>query len=215
VSGREIFKIREIERICRTTVEEKKFPGAAKVIKAKADKYLNQAWELHEHEDMELMKKFLQRKMEEEGCDALELAAVMLKMQVGDKSEEIPVDEYMTNRSRGRLGTRANGGRAREQKEGREFGRDSRRRGRRETEPGREDRRRNRGEAESYGNNRTRRRRDSEPGRDGRRWDRVEAEPGRDGRKRGRWETESGRNDRKRNKVEGESGGENRRRSRR
>lgn len=100
VSGKEIFKIREIEKICRTTVEEKKFPGAAKVLKAKADKYLNQAWELHEHEDMELMKKFLQRKMEEESCDALDLAAAMLKLQVGDKSEEIAVDEYVTRQKR-------------------------------------------------------------------------------------------------------------------
>ncbi|MBO5335628.1 MAG: DEAD/DEAH box helicase [Lachnospiraceae bacterium] len=105
VSGREIFKIREIEKICRTTVEEKKFPGAAKVLKAKADKYLNQAWELHEHEDMELMKKFIQRKLEEEGCDVLELAAAMLKMQVGDKSEEIPVDEFAVRRP-GRFGDR-------------------------------------------------------------------------------------------------------------
>ena len=105
VSGREIFKIREIEKICRTTVEEKKFPGAAKVLKAKADKYLNQAWELHEHEDMELMKKFIQRKLDEEGCDALELAAAMLKMQVGDKSEEIPVDEFAVRRP-GRFGDR-------------------------------------------------------------------------------------------------------------
>jgi len=99
VSGREIFKIREIEKFCRTTVEEKKFPGAAKVLKAKADKYLNQAWELHEHEDMELMRNFLQRKMEAEGCDALELAAAMLKMQVGDKQEEIAVDEYAVRRT--------------------------------------------------------------------------------------------------------------------
>ena len=123
VSGREIFKIREIEKLCRTTVEEKKFPGAAKAMKAKADKYLNHAWELHEHEDIELMKKFLQRKMDEEGCDALELAAVMLKMQVGDKSEEIPVDEYVSRRSGGR-GDRGgrDGRRGRDGRDGRRDG---------------------------------------------------------------------------------------------
>jgi len=98
VSGREIFKIREIERICRTTVKEKKLPGASKVMKAKADKYLNQAWELHEHEDIELMKEFLQRKMAQESCDALELAAAMLKYQVGDKGEDIEADEYVNRR---------------------------------------------------------------------------------------------------------------------
>ena len=76
----------------------KKLPGAAKVLKAKADKYLNKAWELHEHEDVELMKSFLQRKMEEEGCDALDLAAAMLKYQVGDKGEEIAADDYVQHR---------------------------------------------------------------------------------------------------------------------
>lgn len=94
VSGRDIYQLRDIERVCHTTIEEKKLPGASKVLKAKADKYLNQAWELHEHEDMELMKKFLERKMTEEGCDALELAAAMLKYQVGDKGEEIAADDF-------------------------------------------------------------------------------------------------------------------------
>jgi ATP-dependent RNA helicase DeaD len=93
VSGRDIYQLRNIERICHTTIEEKKLPGASKVLKAKADKYINKAWELHEHEDIELMKKFLERKMQEEGCDALELAAAMLKYQVGDKGEEIAVDD--------------------------------------------------------------------------------------------------------------------------
>lgn len=116
VSGREIFKIREIEKVCRTTVEEKKLPGASKVMKAKAEKYLDMAWELHEHEDIELMKKYLQRKMEEEGCDALELAAVMLKQNVGDKSPEIQIDEYAprrngSGRSDGGRGGRRSGGR--------------------------------------------------------------------------------------------------------
>lgn len=93
VTAKEMYRIREIERICNTTVKEKKLPGAAKVLKAKADKYLNQAWELHEHEDIELMKSFLQRKVEEEGCDILELAATMLKKQVGDKGREIEMDK--------------------------------------------------------------------------------------------------------------------------
>ena len=124
-NSREIYKIREIERVCHTTITEKKLPGAAKVLKAKADKYLNRAWELHEHEDIELMKSFLQRKMEEEGCDALELAAAMLKLQVGDKGEEIAADEY-TKRGN-RFGDRGRSGRG--DGEGRSFGRgDGRRR---------------------------------------------------------------------------------------
>ena len=168
-NSREIYKIREIERVCHTTITEKKLPGAAKVLKAKADKYLNKAWELHEHEDIELMKSFLQRKMEEEGCDALELAAAMLKLQVGDKGEEIAADEY-TKRGN-RFGDRGRSGR--DGGEGRSFGRgDGRRKFCREDGDrrrfGRSDR--DRRDDGSTGSGEDRRRRRSDSREDGRKW---------------------------------------------
>ena len=168
-NSREIYKIREIERVCHTTITEKKLPGAAKVLKAKADKYLNKAWELHEHEDIELMKSFLQRKMEEEGCDALELAAAMLKLQVGDKGEEIAADEY-TKRGN-RFGDRGRSGR--DDGEGRSFGRgDGRRKlGREDGERrrfGRSDRDRRDDGSTGFGEDRRRRR--DENREDGRKW---------------------------------------------
>lgn len=168
-NSREIGKIREIERVCHTTITEKKLPGAAKVLKAKADKYLNKAWELHEHEDVELMKSFLQRKMEEEGCDALELAAAMLKLQVGDKGEEIVVDDYVQRR--GRFGEKGRFGR--NDGEGRGFGRgDGRRRFSREDGDrrrfGRGDRDRRDDDNTVSGENRRHRR--DENREDGRKW---------------------------------------------
>lgn len=168
-NSREIYKIREIERVCHTTITEKKLPGAAKVLKAKADKYLNKAWELHEHEDVELMKSFLQRKMEEEGCDALDLAAAMLKYQVGDKGEEIAADDYVQRR--GRFGEKGRFGR--NDGEGRGFGRgDGRRRYSREDGDhrrfGRSDR--DRRDDGSTGSGEDRRRRRDENREDGRKW---------------------------------------------
>ncbi len=168
-NSREIGKIREIERVCHTTITEKKLPGAAKVLKAKADKYLNKAWELHEHEDIELMKSFLQRKMEEEGCDALDLAAAMLKFQVGDKGEEIAADDYVQRR--GRFGEKGRFGRG--DGEGRGFGRrDGRRKyGREDGERrrfGRGDRDRREDGSTSSGEDRRRRRDESRE--DGRKW---------------------------------------------
>ena len=169
-NSREIYKIREIERVCHTTITEKKLPGAAKVLKAKADKYLNKAWELHEHEDVELMKSFLQRKMEEEGCDALDLAAAMLKYQVGDKGEEIAADDYVQRR--GRFGEKGRFGR--NDGEGRGFGRgDGRWRFSREDGDrrrfGRSDRDR-RDDDGSTGSGEDRRRRRDENREDGRKW---------------------------------------------
>ena len=133
VSGRELYRVRQIERFCRTTIEEKKLPGAAKVMKAKADKYMNQAWELRDHEEIDLMKSYLQRKMDEEDCDALELAAAMLKYHIGDIGPEIEEDDYESSRSR-RDRDRRRGGRGRR---GREDDRDSRRR--RDREESRDD----------------------------------------------------------------------------
>lgn len=127
VSNREMYRIREIERICKTTIEEKKIPSAAKVMRAKANKVLDKAWTLREHEDIELMKKFLELKMEEEGCSALDLAATMLKVQVGDKGDDIPVDNYAPNRFRSR-GDSERGGRFERRRDGRDS---SRRDGRR------------------------------------------------------------------------------------
>ena len=99
VCGREIFKIREIEKTCHTTIEERRLPTAGKVLRSKAESYLNQAWELREHPDLDIMRAYLQRKMDREDCDALDLAACMLKLQVGDKPAEI-VEQLLPKREK-------------------------------------------------------------------------------------------------------------------
>lgn len=98
INARELHRIREIERFCNTVIEERHVPGASKVMKVKAMKLLDQVWELREHEDLEMMKRFLVRKMEQEACDAMDIAAVFLKYYVGDKGEDIPVDELPVKR---------------------------------------------------------------------------------------------------------------------
>ncbi len=186
VTAKEIFRIREIERTCRTTVEEKKLPGAAKVLKAKADKYLNSAWELHEHEDIELMKAYLQRKMKEEECDILDLAAAMLKLEVGDRGEEIAEDKPVRREApRGRRGGRGFEEHG-DSRRGRDFrGREGRGEGRREF--GRENRRDGRGDGKDFEKREDGRRggRDFEKREEGR-GGRRDLEKREDGRRNGR-----------------------------
>ncbi len=161
-TGREMYKIREIEKVCRTKIEEKKLPTAAKVLKARAKNYLNQAWEKHEAEDLELMKKYLENKLEEENCDLMELAASMLKLQVGDLGEEIMEDTYAPRRF---------GGRGERERDGRGYSRDGHNRdGRSRDGRGRDDRSRDgrkRDERGREGRGRDMRNRDSR-GRSGR-----------------------------------------------
>lgn len=168
VSGRELFRLRQIERFCHTTIEERELPAASKVMKAKAEKYLNQSWELHGREDIDLMKSYVERKMEEEGCDALDLAAVMLKYHIGDIGPEIEADDYEARSGRGDRG-RSRGGRRRR-------GRDEERRGRDRDENREGRRRRDRDEEREERRSRdrdeereSRRRRDREEDREERR----------------------------------------------
>ncbi len=217
VSGREIFRVRQIEKFCRTTIEEKKLPGAAKVQKAKADKYLSRAWELREHEDIDLMKSYLQRKIDAEECDILELAAAMLKMQIGDQGPEIAVDDYESRGGKNERDRRGRRRRGRGEDRGEGENRESRRRRERGEDRGEGEnresrRRRERGEDRGEGENRESRRR-RERGEDReevenresrRRRERGEEREGRRGegesrRKHGR---EEGRGRRERERVE-------------
>ncbi len=139
VSGREIYKLREIERVCHTTVEEKTLPTASKVMRVKAEKAMTQALLNRESEDFQLMKKFISKKIEEEELDALDMAAAFLKEYVGEIGEDIPVEEAPRRRERnaerGRDDRHRDGGR----RDGR---RDGGRRDGKRPERGEDDRRR-------------------------------------------------------------------------
>ena len=138
VGAKELYRIRDIERYCKTQIEEKKLPDPSKVLKSKAKKYLDMAWELREfEEDIELMKVYLRRKMEKDGCDIFDLAACMLRQEIGEKGEEIPEDKPQPKNNRGdrKFGRRGEEGRG-ERKFGKrdEEGRSERKFGNRDEE---------------------------------------------------------------------------------
>lgn len=109
VSGKEVYQIREIERFCHTTIEEQKLPGAGKVLRAKAEKTLDRVLEYRESEDLALMKKFIQRQMQENDCDALEIAACFLREAVGVQGTEIPEDDFKDRKRRPKQEIRRDG----------------------------------------------------------------------------------------------------------
>ena len=92
-TSKESYKIREIERTCHTELELKKLPDPSKVLRVKALGFLDHAWEQKDEDDIELMKVYLRRKLEKEECDIMDLAACMLRTQIGGKDREIPEDK--------------------------------------------------------------------------------------------------------------------------
>lgn len=187
VSGREIYRLREIERVCRTKVEEQKIPNTRNVFRAKAFKTLERVMAYKDSEDLEMMKRFIQKKMEDTGCEAIDIAAAFLKEAIGDLGENIDEDDFVVRSEEELRKERRDGRGRRGEWIGSRFGRS--RDGRRSDGEGRDSRRR--GTEGRDG------RRMSAGGRDGRR---REAE-GRDGRRM----SAGGRDDRRRD-AEGRGG---------
>ncbi|MFI3212176.1 MAG: DEAD/DEAH box helicase, partial [Eubacteriales bacterium] len=147
VVGREIYKVREIEQICKTKIKARTVPSAADITAVKAEKTLGEVLDILKDNDMQKMIKIIEQKLNDEDITAIELAAAFLKKHMGEEIEDIPVETY-SDRRRGRYGKDDRGGR---------------RDGRRDDRGGRNDR--SKRDGKSYG-------RDDRSKRDGRSYDR-------------------------------------------
>ncbi len=104
VSGRDIYKIRDIERACKTKVKCRRIPSADDVTEIKAQKCLTDALEVLHDKDISLVMKYIEQKIDDEDITAMELAAAFLKLNMGEDVkdiEEIPYVENKRRRSRG------------------------------------------------------------------------------------------------------------------
>lgn len=103
ISGREIFKIRDIERVCHTTIKERKIPRPSDITKIKAQKLFVQAMKVMEEKDLDAQKELIMLAAEENGFTVLNLAAAFMRMSMGDEPEEIREEKPYPERSmRGR-----------------------------------------------------------------------------------------------------------------
>lgn len=112
ISGREIYKIREIERMCKTKLREQNIPSANAITTLKAQNKLQEAEALLSQDaDLERLKKLVERVCEDREITAVELAAALLRLQMGEEIEEIAdMKEHFhkaeRGSSRGRQGQR-------------------------------------------------------------------------------------------------------------
>ncbi|MCI9664298.1 MAG: DEAD/DEAH box helicase [Lachnospiraceae bacterium] len=196
VCGREIYKIRDIERVCHTEIRERKLPSPKDITRVKSGKVFAEAMEVMEQKNLESLKEAIIKCAEENGFTVLDLAAAFMQMKVGDEPEEIREEKGLFERRRG-----SEGSRGRRRRRGEEGSRDGRRREegsrdrRNRTESGREERSRHRDKDEPRREERRRR----ERGQEGRnREERRES-------LRREWERENGhRRDRDRESARGE-----------
>lgn len=139
--GRDLYRIRDIERVCKTKMTEMRVPKAKQVMDVKVDKVIASAVEKAEETNLESLKEKIEEKITELGADPMDLLAALVRMQVGDNIQEIVVEEPKKEGIFGRRGERRKGA------EGGQEGRRGRRLGRgREEERGERHSGRSRGE---------------------------------------------------------------------
>ena len=107
--GRDLYRIRDIERICKTKMTEMRVPNAKQVMDIKVDKVLAAAMEKAAAENLESLKGKIEEKITDLEADPMDLLAAFVRMQVGDSIQEIAVEEPKKAGIFGRRGERRKG----------------------------------------------------------------------------------------------------------
>lgn len=114
--GKDLYRIRDIERICKTKMTEMQVPKADQIMDIKLSKALKQAAEFSKVTDLMELQEKIEEKLADLELDPMEVLTALVKMQVGDKLQDIVVEEPMragtsgANRSKFRTSLQNKGG---------------------------------------------------------------------------------------------------------
>ncbi len=98
VSGREIYKIRDIERLCHTRIKERTVPSVADITSVKSENIIGEAREAMESQNLDFCVAEIGKAMEAYGFTAIELAAAFMKMKMGEELQEIKEEKPIFDR---------------------------------------------------------------------------------------------------------------------
>ncbi len=96
VVGKEVYKLRDIQRYCKTKIKVQPIPSLNDVTAIKAEKLLEKIETLIENDDQSKMIDVIEERINEKGYTALDLAAAFLQMAIGDERspEEKTYDDF-------------------------------------------------------------------------------------------------------------------------
>ena len=98
VVGKEVYKLRDIQRYCKTKIIPQAIPSLNDITEIKADKILDQVQDILNDTDLTKIVNIIEKKLMEDDYTSLDLAAALLKMSMGDGNEDV-IDNYMPARS--------------------------------------------------------------------------------------------------------------------
>lgn len=106
VCGKEIYKIRDIERVCKTKMKARTVPSGADIMGAKSEKVFHEVLVIMKEKDLTDLIHMVENRMEEEDCTAIELCAAFLKLHMGEELEDIPQEVYQPKKHRNESGVK-------------------------------------------------------------------------------------------------------------
>lgn len=95
VVGKEIYKLKDIQRYCKTKIRRQPIPSVNDVVAIKVEKLLEQAGELIATDGLGRMMDLLEEYLDGSDYSATEMAAALLAMQLGETSTQtLPKEEF-------------------------------------------------------------------------------------------------------------------------
>jgi len=89
VTGKEIYKLKDIMRYCKTKIKARQIPSINDVSSVKAAKILDKAAVIIQDEDLGRMINVIEERVNNEDFTSLELAAALLKMSMGNDNGKL------------------------------------------------------------------------------------------------------------------------------
>ena len=89
VVGKEVYKLRDIQRYCKTKIIPQAIPSLDDITSIKADKIMEQVKDLLAGTDLTRMVHIVEQKLVEEDYTSLDVAAALLKLAMGEEHEDI------------------------------------------------------------------------------------------------------------------------------
>ena len=89
VVGKEVYKLRDIQRYCKTRIIPRAIPSLDDITAIKAEKIMEQVKEVLSETDLSSMVHIIEQKLMEEDYTSLDVAAALLKLSMGEENEDI------------------------------------------------------------------------------------------------------------------------------
>lgn len=94
ITGREFYKLKDIQRYCRTKIIAKQVPSLNDVANVKADKIFEKVAGMIDEDNLKPYIRMIEEKLEKEDYTTLDLAAAFLRMALGDEDNSVEVDDF-------------------------------------------------------------------------------------------------------------------------